>query len=162
MSAIVHAAQTVAATPLPSPQVVKETFTQVVPANTPAVVIQAAQIAAMFVSALLLSVAHRVAEWLTAKEEGWGSAINALVATVYSAGVGLLGAASMHQLGTDTTQLVTLALSTSVAFAGSFWTYAVRKGINALTSLGASAPEIDPDPGKTPDSAPETAAEGQG
>lgn len=134
LAAVVQAS----ATPLPSPQVTKEFFTQI-PAQTPAVVIQAAQLAAMFVAALVLSVAHKVAEWLTAKEKGWGPQVNAGLATLYSFGVGLVGTASMHQLGADTTQLVTLGISTAVALAGSFWTYALRQASAKLTSAGSDA-----------------------
>lgn len=139
---VIQTVATVTATPLPSPEAVKEVITNVVPAQVPAVVVQAAQIAGVFVAALVLSVAHRVAEWLTAKEKGWGSGVNTLLATVYSLGVGTVGVATMHQLGTNVSDLVALATTTSIALAGSFWSYAVRKVLGGLTSMGASVAPV--------------------
>lgn len=139
---VIQAVATVTATPLPSPMVVKEIVTNVVPAQVPAVVVQAAQIAGVFITALILSVAHRVAEWLTAKEKGWGAKANTLLATLYSVGAGAVGAATMHQLGTSLTDLVTLALTSSVAITGSFWSYAVRKILGQLTKMGASTTPV--------------------
>lgn len=147
MSVVAQAVATVAATPLPSPQVIKEVVTQVVPAQVPAVVVQAAQIAGVFVAVLIFSVSHQVAEWLTAKEKGWGLKTNTLLATFYSFGVGTVGAATMHQLGTNLSDLVALGVTTSVALAGSFWTYAVRKALAQLTGLGAKIePVVNQDP----------------
>ncbi len=146
---VAQVAATVVATPLPSPAVVKEVVTQIVPAQVPAVVVQAAQIAGVFVTALLLSVAHRIAEWVTTKEKGWGSKANTLIATVYSAGVGVVGVATMNQLGTNLHDLIALAVTTSVALSGSFWSYAVRKALGQLTAMGATTTPIanqDPAP----------------
>lgn len=142
MSVVAQAVATVVATPLPSPQIIKEVVTQVVPAQVPAVVVQAAQIAGVFVTALVLSVAHRMAEWLTAKEKGWGTKLNTLMATLYSFGVGTVGAATMHQLGANLSDLVALGVTTSVALAGSFWSYAVRKALAQLPGLGAKVEPV--------------------
>lgn len=145
MSATVNALAAVVATPSPSPEVIKQTFTTVVPAQVPAVVVQAAQLAGMFVAALVLSFAHRVVEWLTAKEKGWGPKVNTLVATGYSVGVGLVGTATMGQLGTDVSALVALALNTFPALTGTFWTYALRTKLMAgLVGPTASAATVPP------------------
>lgn len=121
--------------PVPSPEVIEKTLTYTVPAQTPAVVVQAAQFVAMFAVALFLSVVHQVLEYVASKQKGWSSLFNRLLATGYSFGVGIVGTATMHQLGTDVSQLVALGLSTAVALAGSFWTYEVRQALAKLTGF---------------------------
>lgn len=140
MSAIAQAAATVTATPLPSPQIIKETFVNTVPSQMPAVVIQGVQLLAMFLAAFLLSIIHRVAEWFTAKEKGWSPQLNAGLATAYSLGVGIVGTSTMGQIGHESQQIVALAISSFTAFSGSFWTYALRKAVTALSTQGVKAP----------------------
>lgn len=161
MSALVQAVAAVVATPTPvvSPDLsalatAAANLAASKAAGTPAVVVQAAQIAGVFFTALVLSVFHRIAEYVTSKEAGWGLKTNTLVATGYSVGVGVVGAASMHQLGTNVAALVALAVSTFTALSGSFWTYAVRKVLADLT--GASVKTTVP---VTQDSAPVLAVE---
>lgn len=151
MSHLLALAQAVVATPVPTPVPTPDlsalaqfaanaAATKV--AGPSAVVVQAAQLGGIFASALVLSLGHRLVEWLTAKEKGWDAKVNVLVATIYSAGVGVAGAAVMNQLGVDLKDIVTVALTTSVALTGSFWTYAIRKAWSALfgSSLPAPAP----------------------
>lgn len=141
-------AQVVAtATPVPTPdlsslaqQAANATAAQV--AGPSAVVVQAAQLGGIFASALVLSLAHKLVEWLTAKEKGWDTKLNVLVATVYSLGVGVVGAAVMNQLGADLKDMVTVALTTSVALTGSFWTYAVSKAWKALFGTSLPTPVV--------------------
>lgn len=132
------------ATPLPSatPQIIKETVTQIVPQGVPPIVVQAVQFAAVFVSALLLSVVHRILEWATAREQGWKDNFNRILATGYSIGVGVIGTASMHQLGLAVAPLLVLGVNTCVALAGSFWTYEIRKLMGSLTGNGATVSSL--------------------
>lgn len=139
MSHLLALAQAVVATPTPVPTPDLSALAQSAAnaaaakaAGPSAVVVQAAQLGGIFASALVLSLGHRLVEWLTAKEKGWNAKVNVLVATIYSAGVGIAGAAVMNQLGADLKDMVTVALTTSVALTGSFWTYAVRKAWAAL------------------------------
>lgn len=143
MSAIAQAAATVAATPLPSPQVIKEVFTNTVPANVPDVVVQGAQVAGLFVAGLIISAAHRIIEYVSAKEKGWGPKINTLLASAYTIGIGLFGAGTMHQLGLDVAALVALVLNTGVASIGTFWSYAIHSKLIA-SLLGRTATATAP------------------
>jgi hypothetical protein len=145
MSAEVHAvAAAVVASPLPSPQVIKEVFNNTVPANVPDVVVQAAQIAGLFVAGLIISAAHRIIEYVTAKEQGWGPKVNTLLASLYTVGVGLVGAVTMHQFGASVAGIVALVLNSGVASIGTFWSYAIHSKLIAslLGGTTSSAPVV--------------------
>lgn len=154
MSAEVHAvAAAVAATPLPSPQVIKETFTNTVPAQVPAVVVQAAQVAGLFVAGVIISAAHRIIEYVSAKEKGWGPRINTLLASFYTLAVGVLGTAVTHQVGAGLATAVAVALNSGVVSIGTFWSYAIHSKLIASllgkqTQSTPVAPELatDQDP----------------
>lgn len=146
MSTLLAVVQSVVATPTPVPTPDLTALAQAA-ANevakqsqgTSAVVVQAAQIAGVFLSAFFLSVVHRVTEFVTAREKGWGDKVNVPLATLYSAGVGLVGVVTMHQFGSSLKDLVAIGLTTSVALTGSFWTYAVRKVLSKFTGAGVTS-----------------------
>jgi hypothetical protein len=140
---LIAVVQSALATPVPTPEVIEKTFTYAVPVTTPPLVIQAVQFLVMFVAAFAISVAHQITEYVTAKEEGWDPQVNRLLATAYSAAVGLVGTAAMHQLGTSAQQLVALGVSTAIALTGSFWTFEVRKLLAALTGFIKPAPDYE-------------------
>lgn len=132
---VAHVVAAVVATPTPSPEIIKTVFTNTVPAQVPAVVVQASQVAGVFVAGLLVSAAHRIAEVVIAKEKGWGPKFNTLLTSGYTVLIGLVGVATAHQLGTGLSSAVALVLSTGVASIGTFWGYAVKnKFIGSLLS----------------------------
>lgn len=141
MTVLAHVAATVAATPLPSPAVTKEVFTNTVkvPEGIPAVVVQATVWVAMFVVAFALSVLHQVAEWLTAKEKGWPSWVNRLLATGYSEAVAVGGLLATGHFNLSLAGLAALLPASGVSLSGSFWTYEWRQFVAGLTG-GSSKP----------------------
>src|SRR6266516_416130 len=140
MSVLAATVATVAATPVPTPEVVRQTIVETVPQGTPAIVVQAAQVAGVFAAGLVLSVGHRLAEYLTAKEKGWAAWVNTLVASGYTVGVGVVGTTVMGQLGVDVSGIVALVVTTGVASIGTFWSYAVRKALSFVS--GTAKPEV--------------------
>jgi hypothetical protein len=142
MSALFHLAVVATATPVPSPEVVRQTIVENVPQGTPAVVVQAAQVAGVFAAGLVLSVAHRVVEYVTAREKGWEAKINVPLTSAYTVGVGLVGAATMGKLGVNASDLVTLVITSGVASIGTFWSYAVRKALSFVNGTATPAPTV--------------------
>lgn len=145
MSALAAVVATVAATPVPSPQVVKEVLQPVVQpvADTPAVVVQLAQIAGLAVAMFVVSVFHQVLEFVTTKSKqgGWNDNFNRALATLYSVAGGLVTAFSTGNLKPNFTGIATGVLSVAVALAATFWGYELRKFFIKLMGFVQVSPD---------------------
>lgn len=136
MSALLAVAQAVAATPMPTPEVIVKTvqLPQAIPAN----VLQLAQIAAVAGAGVATSVLHLVIE-----RKKWSANVNRLLFTVYSALAGVVVMLLNGQFKFDTTGATT-GLTTVLAFLGSTQGMKILtdfvSSLNTTTDAGAAVP----------------------
>lgn len=154
MSAIVHAAQTVAATPLPSPQVVKEVFTNSVPVQVPADVLQLGQVLGLALATGFVSLVHQLVE-----RGRLSGNINRLIVAAYTLLAALATALLSGHLGTSINdlQVEITALLVALGAALSRYEFLWKAVVQILANVMPQAPNPPKD---TP--AAEPAIEGQG
>lgn len=138
MSAVVQAAATVVATPLPSPQVIKEVFTNTVSAQVPAYVLQLSQVLALAGATAFVSLVHALAE-----RGKWSSGVNRAVVTGYTLIAAFAATALAGHLGTNVNDLQSLLTDFLVALGSALGSYnLVLKSILSAfgINLGSPAP----------------------
>jgi hypothetical protein len=136
MSAIAQAAATIAATPLPSPQVIKEVFTNNVPVQVPAYVLQLAQVLALAGATAFMSLVHALSE-----RGKWSSTVNRAVVTGYTLAAAVAATALSGHLGTNVNQLQSLLTDFLVALGSALGSYnLVFKSILSAFGFTSTAP----------------------
>ncbi len=136
----------VLSTPVPSvtPQIIKEVAQPIIQpiAQTPAVVMQLAQMAGLAIAMFLVSTFHQAVEWLTTKSKtgGWNSQLNRALATLYSVGGALVTAYSTGQLKLDASGLALSLSSLGVSLAATFWGYELRQFVVKMLGFVKAAP----------------------
>lgn len=131
MSLLLAVANTVVATPLPSPQVVKE-VTQLQPivkevATTPQPVLELFQLLAVSGAAIVTSLVHQIIE-----RGRWNSNVNRLVLTTYSTGAALLTAFLTGHLGVSANDLTVEATAFMTALGSASGRYELWKFVSGL------------------------------
>lgn len=147
MSVLIHTAATVVATPLPSPQVIKETFTNTVPVQVPADLTSLAQNLGLMVAAAFVSLVHQ----LMVREKLSGNVQRAIVAGYTLLGAVAFSALTGH-LGTSVNDLNVEITSFVVALGAALgrYEYLWKAFVSALGigSTSTAAPVADPTAGE--------------